>query len=113
MQPCLTTTVSLISLSVRLLQDSEREPSLQRKRQQLSNKQKRIQRKMTSPRNGSGSGSLAVAMTMRKREAMETKRNAIGMTKREAKEMVEKVKEMEKRVEMRAVIRPTLEQPLE
>ena len=105
MQPCLTTTLSLISLSVRLLQDSEREPSLQRKRQQLSNKQKRIQRKMTSPRNGSGSGSLVVAMTMRKREAMETKR--------EAKEMVEKVKEMEKRVEMRAVIRPTLEQPLE
>lgn len=105
MQPCLTTTVSLISLSVRLLQDSEREPSLQRKRQQLSNKQKRIQRKMTSPRNGSGSGSLAVTQTMRKRNAMETKR--------EAKEMVEKVKEMEKRVEMRAVIRPTLEQPLE
>ena len=101
MQPCLTTTVSLISLSVRLLQDSEREPSLQRKRQQLSNKQKRIQRKMTSPRNGSGSGSLAVTQTMRKRDPME------------AKEMVEKVKEMEKRVEMRAVIRPTLEQPLE
>ena len=112
MQPCLTTTVSLISLSVRLLQDSEREPSLQRKRQQLSNKQKRIQRKMTSPRNGSGSGSLAVTQTMRKREAKETKRNAME-TKREAKEMVEKVKEMEKRVEMRAVIRPTLEQPLE